>query len=112
MFNLESNDSVTDRAHNPFKLPDGTERILAMGERDRVAAKLEDLKYRLYQKQAKGIEYVHALAVRNIGGRENRSEMVRTVDEVGGPVIPSSVTYLMPISKNKAQDTSLAGSNL
>lgn len=42
---------------NPFKVPFGTERSLALGERKREAEKLERLKFRLIQQEAQGVEY-------------------------------------------------------
>jgi hypothetical protein len=48
LLDLENNDDVTDKGNNPFSLPGLTERILIKGERQREAAKLEELKYKLF----------------------------------------------------------------
>lgn len=55
---LENNESITAPENNPFKLPKATERQLVLGERNRELDKLEELKFKLFQKQAQGRDYI------------------------------------------------------
>lgn len=54
---MQLDNEEENRLPNPFKIPFGTERSLALGERKREADKLERLKFRLIQQEAQGAEY-------------------------------------------------------
>ena len=54
---MQLDNEEENRLPNPFKIPFGTERSLALRERKREADKLERLKFRLIQQEAQGAEY-------------------------------------------------------
>jgi len=59
--------------------------------------KLEEMKYKLYQQQASGSDYLEALAQRRLAKQENRIDTIRVVNQIGEQ--PRSVSFLSPTAR-------------
>lgn len=92
---LESEEYSTNPAvasENPFKVAQGTERILAMGERRREIEKLNTKKFQLIQKRASGEEYIDNLYKKTIGNKEDREGIITDVKQIKAvPFLPPSI---------------------
>jgi hypothetical protein len=99
---------------NPFNLPPQTERVLMIGERDRVLHKLSESKDRLTRMSQQGISLARSLNKQTVGSKFDREGTLSSVRRLGSleslansssadslPV-PSKVTFLSPVINKRA----------